>query len=232
MASGAPSRKRTRPSASQEVEAALALRRMPPAGFPDHKKVRLRYCSSLTLDAQGTSTLSVASICANGMYDPELSLGGHQPMGFDQWMEVYNHYTVTEAVITVRWVPIAATSVVPGVFGVLLDDDAVVPYPTDYHSMVESGRCRYATYGLVEGVGTGKHPQVRKYFNARKFFGSRFIQGDLKYAGNITKNPDENVYFHVWASSPGAGADPPSQVFEVVVDYVATLFEPKALPKS
>ncbi len=228
----APSRKRGRVTASQEVEAALALRRMPPAGFPEHKKVRLRYCTTLTLDAQATSTLSVASICANGMFDPELALGGHQPMGFDQWMLVYNHYTVTEAVITVRWSPISATSVTPGVFGVLLDDDTAVPYPTNYHSMVESGRCRYNTYGLVEGIGSGKHPQVRKYFNAKKFFGSRYIQGDLKYSGNVAKNPDENAYFHIWASTPGSGADPPIQLFEVVVDYVATLSEPKALPSS
>lgn len=224
--------KRSRSAASEATQATLALRRMPPAGFPESKKVRLRYATSLTLDPPDTGTLSYTSICANGMFDPELALGGHQPMGFDQWMAVYNHYTVSEAVIQMRWVPISATSVTPGVFGVLLDDDSSMPYAGNYLAMVESGRAKHSTYGLTEGIGSGRSPRVIKYFNAKKFFGSKYIQGDLKYAGNSAKNPDENVYFHVWAASGGSGADPPSQRFEIIVDYVATLTEPRALPVS
>lgn len=238
MATAPASRKRSRHTFSQQVdEDATALgriRRMPPAGFPSSKKVHLRYCCSITLDPDTTGALSYTGIVANGMYDPQTAVGGHQPMGFDQWMTVYNHYTVTESVISMRWVPIAASSVVPGIFGIYLDDDNTIPvdYAGDYTSMVESGRARYATYGLTDGIGRGKDPHVRKVFNARKFFGAKFIVGEDSYKGSSVANPTENAVFHVWAASPGSGADPPSQRFEIVVDYVAILGEPRALPVS
>lgn len=38
---------------------------------------------------------------ANGMYDPSVAIGGHQPMLFDQLSALYNHFTVIESRITV-----------------------------------------------------------------------------------------------------------------------------------
>ena len=31
---------------------------------------------------------------ANGLYDPQVSTGGHQPRGFDEFMTTYDMYTV------------------------------------------------------------------------------------------------------------------------------------------
>lgn len=207
--------------------------RLPPLGFPTKSQVRLRYACQVYLNPAADLVPVFYSMCANGMYDPDYTGTGHQPMGFDQWMSAYNHFQVTSSTIQVRWVPTAASSVAPGVFGVILDDDQTPPYiGGDYYTLLETGRTGHASYGLVEGIGKGKNPIVRKTFNARKFFGSKFLEGDLKYAGNTGTNPAETAFFHIWASNAGLGADPPGQLFEVIMDFVATLFEPKALPES
>lgn len=37
----------------------------------------------------------------NGLFDPDVQVGGQQPMGFDQWAALYRHYRVIGSKITV-----------------------------------------------------------------------------------------------------------------------------------
>lgn len=219
--------------ATEPMGRPLRRYRLPPLGFPTKTQVRLRYAATINLNPTASGDPVFYAMCANGMYDPDYTGVGHQPMGFDQWMSAYNHFQVDSSSISVRWIPTSADSVAPGIFGVILDDDQVPPYiGGDYYTLLETGRTGHASYGLVEGIGKGKNPMVRKTFNAKRFFGSKFIEGDLKYAGNTGTNPTETAFFHIWACTSGLGADPPGQLFEVVIDFVATLYEPKALPSS
>lgn len=234
MAARRPASKRPREGASQEVADTMRIiRRMPPAGFPKSKRVRMRYATTATINPDGTGVPAWVSIRANGMFDPEVAVGGHQPMGFDQWMTVYDHFTVTESVISVRPLLRSATSGIPGVYGVTLDDTAAFPYGT-LSPLLESGLTNRhpKTYGLVEGIGGGADPMVRKAFRARKFFGTRAVVGEDELKGSASGDPTEQAYFHIWACSPGAGVSPDVQIFQVIVDYVAVLTEPKALPSS
>ena len=41
---------------------------------------------------------------ANGLYDPDITGAGHQPMSFDQLIGMYEHYTVQSGKITVNFV--------------------------------------------------------------------------------------------------------------------------------
>ncbi|HIA02129.1 MAG TPA: hypothetical protein EYN66_09490, partial [Myxococcales bacterium] len=40
---------------------------------------------------------------ANGMFDPQVPLGGHQPRGFDEFMDAYDMFTVLGSKISVSW---------------------------------------------------------------------------------------------------------------------------------
>lgn len=238
MAARRPASKRARHDASQEygeeVAATLRLvRRMPPAGFPKSKRVRMRYATTFLLNPTTDGVPVHKVLCANGMFDPEHALGGHQPMGFDQWMTVYDHFTVTDSVVQVKPLYTSPTSVQPGVFGVTLDDDHNLPYGS-LTDMIESGMTsrRTKVYGLTEAVGTGSDPLVYKAFRAKKFFGIKAVVGEDELKGSQASNPSEGAFFHVWACSPGAGSDPSAMVFQAVIDYVAVLTEPKALPSS
>jgi hypothetical protein len=62
-------------------------------GFPQQMRTKLRYSTRIEFIPTGTSVLS-KTFLANGMYDPDVSLGGHQPRGFDEFMKTYQTFTV------------------------------------------------------------------------------------------------------------------------------------------
>lgn len=71
-------------------------------GFPDRMTVRLKYVQSLRLDtAFGGAPVSQV-YRGNGIFDPDLTGVGHQPMNRDIWADIYEHYYVTSSAITVK----------------------------------------------------------------------------------------------------------------------------------
>ena len=69
---------------------------------PDSKVVKMRYVDQFTIDP-GLGTAGHISLRANGLFDPYVPVGGHQPYSFDQYMEFYNRYTVLGSKITVTF---------------------------------------------------------------------------------------------------------------------------------
>lgn len=49
--------------------------------------------------------LAYAYYRANGLYDPTIAVGGHQPYGFDQWCAMYRKYCVHRSGIVVCAMP-------------------------------------------------------------------------------------------------------------------------------
>jgi len=76
----------------------FSLRSFPPyfADQPPFLKAKLRYsCQVQAVHAEGSP--NHFEFRANGMYDPEVAVGGHQPYGFDQLTARYQHWTVVYA---------------------------------------------------------------------------------------------------------------------------------------
>lgn len=82
-------------------------------GMPTTKKLRLRYTDVANLNC----TLGVAGItywACNNLFDPRVAIGGHQPMGYDQYMSSYYSYaTVLGSKITVKFCPDATATSIP-----------------------------------------------------------------------------------------------------------------------
>lgn len=93
-------------------------------GFPTQLRIKHRYCDIVPL----TSALGVYNTYifkCNGMFDPDVTSTGHQPMYFDQLSALYNHFTVVKSRITVQFVnnnTAPATANVQS-FGIYIDDD-------------------------------------------------------------------------------------------------------------
>ena len=93
-------RRRARPNRRKYPRKRLKGRRRGPVTLrvmrkiiPDRTLIKMRYVSDIVLNPAAGSTASYVYSC-NGMYDPDITSTGHQPMGFDQWMAFYQHYTV------------------------------------------------------------------------------------------------------------------------------------------
>ena len=61
--------------------------------FPQSMKTKLRYVERIDSNIDGTN-VKLFGFRGNGLYDPFIPLGGHQPRGFDDFMKIYDKFTV------------------------------------------------------------------------------------------------------------------------------------------
>lgn len=72
--------------------------------IPRYKKAVLTYAAYKSYDPSSTAT-AVQDWAANGLYDPDITGVGHQPMGFDQLMDQYSNYYVYKVQVKTVWMP-------------------------------------------------------------------------------------------------------------------------------
>lgn len=79
--------------------------------FPNTTFSQHRYSQSLLLSADNTTGRTGSDIAfrLGGMYDPYFPTGGHQPMGYDQMVPIWNNYTVYKVDVQVRIVEVSTS---------------------------------------------------------------------------------------------------------------------------
>lgn len=160
----------------------------------------------------------------NGMYDPDITGIGHQPLGFDQLLGVmYDHYTVigSRAKVTA-----SNLSPSPQTFALQLKDSTTTS--TDMSAIIENGLNVMGTLGAQDTASSIKTFSIN--CSVSKFFGKKVLQ-DSVYEGNASNNPDDGVYLHV-ITQPQVGGDLSPVQFNIVIEYVAILTEPRQLASS
>ena len=132
---------------------------------------------------------------ANGMYDPNITGVGHQPMGFDQFIGVlYDHYCVVGAKIKATLYPSSDTvSTTAGNFGVTLQNTAT-PI-TNLEQVLETG---YNTHKAVGGYTSSRPITVVYRCAPYKFLGIPHPMSGDEAKGNSSANPSQQAYFHVF----------------------------------
>ncbi len=163
---------------------------------------------------------------ANGLYDPDVTGIGHQPIGFDQLVGVmYDHYVVVGAKITATFTNLDSSN--GQVVGIMLKDN---PTPeSDARVMIENGNVKYKTISHA-GSG-GSQVTVSAKINPNKFLGHSKPLSDDAVKGDASHNPSEQAYFHVF-SFPQQNVDAGSVECFIRIDYTAMLIEPKKLELS
>lgn len=214
-------------------------RRLPPLNFyPKSKMVRLRYVTQVSLNPDNTGTPDVKYFLANGMYDPDVQIGGHQPRGFDQAMLGYEHFTVVGSKFTAQLVPAVSAQVgdsqTPFCWGVATLPTNSLGVLTTVPQLLESrlGGLSYRLAGVNNAYGQSRNQVIVRKFSAKKFFTKKNIIGDAGYIGTTAADPSEKAYFALWGASPVTGVDPDGQNFLLTIEYIAVLTEPKILTSS
>lgn len=160
-------------------------------GFPNTMITKLRYCDNISL----TSTLGVRALqvySANGIFDPDITGIGHQPMYRDNYAAIYDHYTVIGSKITVTFSSI--TNNTPMVCGIMGNDDSVVTLTV---TTLQEGNNAVSQLIGSNGSETGT---LTNWFSPLQMFGV-----DTKDDGGATTvvgaNPSEGYFFGVWAAT-------------------------------
>lgn len=189
------------------------------------KLVKFRYQQEIQLDAAAGVAADYV-FTANGLYQPSITAATHQPYGFDQMMENFNHYTVIGSKIKF----ISSSNQASKPYWQMIQ---LRPSATSLSGVTPSVlQEQPGTKQYLVGLGnTNFSNTVSEVFSARKFFGKKDIIGDDLYRGTTAANPSEQAYYHCMIL-PQAGNDLTNQVMHVIIDYVAVLTEPTTLAQS
>lgn len=165
-------------------------------GIPDQLFCKLNYVESLLLTQSGglIARQSYQSSC----FDPNQSLGGHQPRYWDQLTPLYNRYQVLG--MKVKYLINNASSTPIRV--VHTWTDGTQPSVLDVDSMSEQ---KYSTTRIL-GVQGGKDTSsITSYMSAKKIHGQRNILQMDNQQAFTSANPLDMFYSNIGIQAIGTG---------------------------
>jgi len=193
--------------------------------LPIKKRATLSYYDNNNFTT-GAAASSGYVFTANGLYDPNITGVGHQPMGFDQMMLFYEHYTVTSCRLTVNFYNADATNT--AMVGILVAPDATLE--TNYSKLNENGLLK-----KIHLSPTGSNPNnfktISMQVNISKINGKKDVKSEDDFRGDVASNPLEQTYFHVFGYN-FINVNTVSIYFETLLEYTAEFTEPKKMIQS
>lgn len=188
-----------------------------PQGFPKKLRAVHKYVESLSFTA-GTPS-DVRQFSCNGLYDPNITGTGHQPLYFDQLSGIYNHYTVFRSTCTYL---VMVTSV-PCLVSHYIEDDTTVSTGTQSAEMSTSTVTVHSNLAV-------RPTRLTRTWNGKQFFGGDLFDNDL-LGGTAAANPSEQMYFTFNVTALD-GVTIPSYSILVEVLYEAVWDELKTIAQS
>jgi len=199
--------------------------------FGMSKRVRSNYYDyQVSFGAPAANSIGEYTYRCNGLFKPDGPNVGHQPIGFDQYMLMYNHYVVTSARISVTFRNKEAN---PIKVGIMVAPDNTAVTSTGILAINENG-----TLVTKDLNGTGMDGSIGTLnlnWDGAKYFGKKSLINDDVYRGNVNSNPTELAWFTLICWNPLSGTangEISSVTCEVKIVYNVYLFEPRKLTTS
>ncbi len=190
--------------------------------FPRSFYTTLRYSTSVQLNASAV-TSAVHTLSANGLFDPDITGSGHQPLGFDQFTPLYDHYYVYAARARVKFV---GGDTGAQVCGISIDDNNSAI--TTLETIREQPDTVHTVVGSVNGNSGVK--SLSKFCKISKTLGKSYKCDENK--GSASANPTEQTYFNIWQEPVIGGTDPGTITATVEMTYYVCFTERKQLNQS
>lgn len=189
--------------------------------LPTTLKAECLYATTVSLNVPSLGALVTNVFSANGLFDPDITNVGHQPRGFDELIQLYDHYVVIGSKITVMACAEQATN--PLYFGITLRDQAGVA--SDPDGVLETP---FVSYKLCSPNGPAE--SVVQQFN-NKYLGYSSPMNVVDLEGNSASNPNEQAFYHLFAYSPSSTDEAAINV-SVRIQYQVVFKEPRVPNKS
>lgn len=184
--------------------------------WPVQKHAQLTYSTLISMTittGQGNYFMS-----CNGMYDPDITGTGSQPLYFDQLMELYNHYTVTSSFAEFQ--PITGSNAVLTVY---VDDDTT--------SSGDAFVCGARPGAKITNMGSveSRSPTIRQGWSGKRLFGPNVLNNSL-FRGSSIANPPEQSYYVLVVYDPSLSSY--TLNVRVKITFNATFTELKTIGSS
>jgi len=186
-----PSQRKTTSANSRRTFSTIprALPRLQ-TGFPKQLMITHRYVDTFTMATSG-SLIGKYVFRANGLYDPNVTGSGHQPMYFDQQTAIYNHFVVVRSKIKV-YASSGASAGVPTMLAILGNDDATTT-PTSLEGVRENANCSPMKMIVPD---QGSSVILTASYDANQIFGPNAMSQD-NLEGTAAADPTEGYFFVV-----------------------------------
>jgi hypothetical protein len=190
-----------------------------PKGFPKKMFMTHEYRETKPIVCTAGAINSYQFSC-NGMYDPNITGTGHQPMYFDQMSAIYDHYTVFKSEIIYEFLVKTADQMV----GCYIDDDTSITNDPVLCGELPTGSSHLLSVVAIRPL------VVRKRWDAKKFFGGD-IYDNYNLQGTASANPVEQSYYTM-VTQPFDGASSTTVLMNVTIRYQAVWDELKNIGSS
>lgn len=212
-------------------------------GFPNEMETKLKYCEAITVNPTPEATSGVVWYSAGSVFDPYVAIGGHQPLFFDNYSQIYEKYqvlwseikvTVLEhSVNTAIWNGTAAVTtptysyrlaIVRDMLGGSRSTSNLIP--TNFQQIMEMDspniRWRYINPALAGRTQYLKHccaPHVQAGLDKR----------DDTLTAGTTSNPSQEPAFGIVIVGGDGSEDPPGINVQVEILYRVRFFNKNML---
>lgn len=205
------------------------IKRFPATLYPDKKVVRHRYADSVKITVTAGLAGDEHVFRGNSLYDPDYtqSVGGHQPMGFDEMALVYNRYRVKVSKIDVR-VNLHTTSTLN--WKVILYKDPIFASLStfaDFLKILENGK----NYTMKKLMDSDKSVHLQMTGAVSEFYDD---STDEQFASIPSSNPASWFAYRVMIFNEDGQNVTEDCVFtvDVMMDFVAEWTKPKLMEQS
>jgi len=189
---------------------------------PARRTCRLRYSDYCALSS-ASGVIAAYVFTANGLYDPNRTGTGHQPLGFDQMMLSYEHFAVVSSKITATFrnttssTPTVAITVAPSTTNL-----------TSIPQVIESGLLQMSMLEYKGANGSIQTLQVG--CDIKRFHGVVDVLDNPSLQGSAAADPTEGSYFilYLWDQLGVSG----SCSVDIMIEYTAIFTEPRQLTES
>jgi len=192
-------------------------------GFPSRLTFTHTYVDNFTL-VSTLGSIGTQVYRLNGMYDPDYSNTGHQPMFFDQMTPLYEHYTVIASKITI-WLTPSTASTVPCQVAMFQNSANGATF-SSMKDIAEQYRCKMAQTTM----GDTRPVKLSLGFSAKKTFGGSVL-GNTDLQGTATADPAEISYGYI-ALKSNDNATTATFYIRAKIDFIAVWNERKVTAGS
>jgi hypothetical protein len=192
--------------------------------FGQRTRRLLPYSQAFISITSGAGTAGGYVFSANGLFDPNITGTGGQPMFFDEMMRLYNHYTCLKSNIRVNFAN--TTSAAECTVGLAVTGASTLV--TSIEQIMETGRV--STMALNPLNINGSQCNLRAGVNCARFQGIQTrglaIMSDPDMRGDAASNPTEQIYFilYVWRPFDSTVCTVAAQV---ILEYDTIFHEPR-----
>lgn len=194
---------------------------------------KMRYADTATLSINNAFTAQ-KKYSLNGLYDPDITGGGHQPLGFDQMMALYNKYCVLGAKISIRMRAGSTANTYP----MNLIGEKSLLSSLQYSSgsqPLEKPTCKLITQNTSASNVYNPEKNMKFWFSAKKQFRAknrRDLTSVDHYNGDSSSNPDQQVFFYLTYQAQNLQQTTATLYIDVVLEYIAAFHDRKQLAQS